>query len=130
MRSVVAHGVLAAGGLALAYSVWTDADVEERSPQQVDVTACEEIALTEVTFDAEERDVYIELRSEGEEKLAWIVSERKQAEGDPHRTEFVGGKPALEYIEKLAPLPAIRSLGELVDERLAELDLKEPKTKF
>ncbi len=125
MRSVLVHGVLAAGGLVLAWLVWVTPE-EERSPDEVELVDCapERVAGLELTI--EQREVKLEARGQGDERTYWITVTRTPEDGEPSTREFVGSAEKVEeYLAKVAPLRALRSLGELDEETAGEVELGE-----
>ena len=129
-RSVLVHGVLAAIGLVLAYLVWTD-ETAELSEEAVTLFACDADDLTRVEWRSADRDVDLELtREDGDALTAWITVVRRASEGAEESTRFVGSAEVSTYLEALAPLRAIRSLGVLSDEQLGELELAEPTARI
>ena len=137
MRSVLAHGVLAVGGLILAWLVWVTPE-EERSPDEVELVACDPEDVTSLVLDVDNREVKLERRGQGDERAYWVTVTRRpepregQAEApEPTVDEFVGGRKRVdEYLAKIAPLRALRSLGELDEETTEEVELGEEAGRF
>jgi len=130
VRSVIAHAVLAVGGLLMAWLVWTDQDTEERPADAVDIFDCSPDDLTAVSFQTKNRNARLEVRADGDEKLYWITVERTPDRGEPSTDQFVGGETVPDYIELIAPLRALRSLGDLDDDQLEDLELKDHPATF
>lgn len=127
-RSIAAHGILAAGGLVLAYLVWTDDDPQGAAEDSVTIFDCDPDAVQRVDLTIENKDVALELRSEGRSRVAWITVTRRPENREPETERFIGSKDAVdEWLKQFAPLRARRSLGELDDEQLNELGLSDPK---
>ena len=122
MRSLVLHGVLALGGLIMAWNVWTEEATEEVSPDAVELFECGE-SLEAIRLLGERRDTVLEAREEDGRPYYWIRIERRPDRADPVVKEFVGGEAVDELVLKLEPLRAERSLGVLDDEKLEELEL-------
>lgn len=125
-RSIAAHSILAVGGLVLAYLVWTD-DSPEVSADEVTITPCDADDVTRVALTTEDKDVTLELRGEGAERVAWLTVVRRPAEGEPTTERFVGSDAVAEWLATAAPLRARRSLGELSAEQLEGVGLDEPE---
>jgi len=125
-RGIAAHSILAVGGLVLAYLVWTD-DSPEVSPDEVTITPCDADDVTRVALTTEEKDVTLELRGEGDDRVAWLTVVRRPAEGEPTTERFVGSDAVTEWLAGAAPLRARRSLGELSAEQLGRVGLDEPE---
>lgn len=126
-RSIAAHAILAVGGLVLAYMVWTD-DAPEVSPDEVTVLECQPGSVERVELRTEEKDVTLELRPEGDARVAWFTVVRRPENGEPTTERFVGAREATnEWLEQIAPLRAKRSLGELTREQLEQVELANPE---
>jgi len=138
MRSVLAHAVLAVGGLVLAWLVWVTPE-EETTPGEVELVDCDPDDLRAVVLDVDRREVKLELRGEGDERAWWVTVTRRpevpegqeQPAAEPTVDEFVAGSVRLEeYLPKIAPLRALRSLGELDDETATEVKLGDEAGRF
>ncbi|HHH27158.1 MAG TPA: DUF4340 domain-containing protein, partial [Polyangiaceae bacterium] len=129
-KSVLAHAILAVGGLTLAYLVWTDerpsADVDE-----VQLVDCEPEDVTRVELRSEAKDVALEITRDGDEPSARATVTRHVDDADDEAARFVVSSDALsEWLEQVAPLRARRSLGELGQAQLEEVELSEPTGGF
>lgn len=124
MKSVVLHGVTALGGLLFAYSVWVADDMPERSGDTVTVFVCDPEDVTQVELRGGTDRVALS-RRDGERPLYWVSVTRAPEAGEQTAAEFVGGEGVATLLEALAPLEAIRSLGALEGESVAELGLEE-----
>ncbi|MCZ7682337.1 MAG: DUF4340 domain-containing protein [Sandaracinaceae bacterium] len=126
-RSIAAHAILAVGGLVLAYLAWTD-EAPEVSEDEVNVLECAPDALARVELRTEEKDVTLEMRSEGSGRVAWFTVVRRPENGEPVTESFVGASEATtEWLAQVAPLRARRSLGELSAEQLEQVELDDPE---
>jgi len=121
---VIVHAILAVGALILAYFAWTDTGVEA-PPDEVTMFECTPEQLTSVLMHEERRDVRIEVSHQGDAPSIWVTVTRRPEHGDPSHEQFVGSHDAVDYLSKLAPFRAARSLGELSHEQLGELELAE-----
>lgn len=130
-KGVIAHAILAAGGLVLAYTVWTD-DGEEMAEGEVAIFECrpERLVKAELASDSEHKTTVMEPEQAAGETTVWFTVEQQPEEGEATREHFVGTEQAVEFLEKLAPLVATRSLGALDEAQLEEIELKEPKTRL
>ena len=125
-KSVLAHLLLALGGLTLAYLVWTD-DEAAPAPGEVTIFACDPDELCRIELELGEREVTVELNRDGEQLLAWVTVTRTPEEGEATTQVFVGSEELETYLAQLAPLRATRSLGALSEEQLADVGLAEPE---
>lgn len=128
MKGVIFHAILAAGGLWFAYQTWTEEDAPVEADDLIEIFACDASKLTKVTVESEQKTAVLEPRREGSETLYWISVTRKSANAAPETDSFVGNDKAEEYVDAVAPLMAIRSLGQVSEKQLEEFELKEPKT--
>lgn len=123
MKSLIAHAVLAVGGLGLAYAVWTD-DGRGDTRAQVTVWDCDADHVTRVHLDGERYEVTLERRGEGED-ATWWVSHASHSQEDADANEFTAAERVSDYLEGLGPLRASREVGQLDDETLAEVGLQD-----
>lgn len=128
-RSVLAHGILAAGGLVLAYLVWTD-DSTPAPEGEVTIFECDAHAIGRVELTSDDKDVALELTRDDDALLAWISVTERPDEGEPRSKRFVGSEAVEDYLAQVAPLRARRSLGDLSDEDLTAVGLNEPEGRF
>lgn len=126
MKSVLAHLVLALGGLTLAYLVWTGEE-SAAAPGEVTIFECDPDALDRVALTLGEREVTMELSREDGERLTWLTVTRTPEEGEPSTTRFVGSDDVAEFLEQLAPLRATRALGTLDEQQREDVGLAEPE---
>ncbi|MBZ0118648.1 MAG: DUF4340 domain-containing protein, partial [Sandaracinaceae bacterium] len=127
--SVIVHAILAIGGLLLCYLVWTDTGPEV-SESEVTLFECDPDALSRAELHEERKDVLLEVRRQGGEQTIWVTVTRRPETGEPTTERFVGSSDAREYLSKIAPLRAVRSLGELSSAQLGELELAEPSSRL
>jgi hypothetical protein len=123
VKSVITHGVLAVGGLILAWIAWTEEVTEDVSPDAVELLDCSD-GIESIALLSERRDTTVEARGEDEDqRYYWITIERRSSNGESSTKEFVGGDAVDELVEKLSPFRAERSLGRVDEDLLPELDL-------
>ena len=130
MKSVLAHAVLAIGGLALAYMVWTEEEGPAQSEDLVTVWECDASQVKHVHLSAKNRHVDFAVQGRGDDRSYWITTRREPEEGEGREEAFVGGEAAGEYLEQIAPLKALRSLGTPTDAQLEELELDDPEAQI
>lgn len=130
MNSVIIHGGLALVGLVLAYLTWTAKDETERPAEEVTMIECWPDQLESVTLFSEEKTVKLSRTREGDTPMSWLEVTRKATkEGDPDKVSaFVGNHNSETYLEKIAPLRGLRSLGKVEGDVLAEVGLHEDDT--
>lgn len=124
MKSVLMHGLTAAAGLLLAYSVWVAEDTPERSGDAVTLFVCEPDDVTEIEL-RDATDGVLVSRRDGDPPLYWVEVTRAPEEGDATDAQFVGGEGIEALLEAVAPLEALRGLGAIEGDALAELELGE-----
>lgn len=123
-KSVLAHAILALGGLTLAYLVWTD-EGPSREVDEVELVDCDPEDVTRAELSTEDKDVTLELTRDGDELLvrATVVRHREGADDETQR--FVAANDGVnEWLAQIAPLTARRTLGDLDAEQLAEIGLE------
>lgn len=125
-RGIAAHSILALGGLVLAYLVWTD-ESPESSPDEVTIADCDADDIDRVELTTEDKDVLLELRAEGDARVAWLTVTRRPERGEETTERFVGSDAVTEWLAQVGPLRASRSLGDLSAEQLGEVGLDEPE---
>ncbi|MCS6800001.1 MAG: DUF4340 domain-containing protein [Myxococcota bacterium] len=130
MRGLWHHVALAALGVGAAWWVYRAGDAEERSDEEVVVLECESSALRAFELVTKQRRTRVEARGGqgGTERYFWVTVERTPEQGERTRESFVGSKNAEELAGRLAPLRAIRSLGEVQRNLLSELKLEGAET--
>lgn len=128
MKGVIFHSLLAIVGLGLAYQTWTKEDAPVQADDEIEIFTCEASQLAKVTVETDQKVAVLEPKREGSETLYWISVTRKGTEAAPEAEAFVGSDKAKEYVDALAPLMAMRSLGQVQDKQLEEFELKEAKT--
>lgn len=124
MKSVVLHGITALGGLLLAYSVWVAVDTPERSGDAVTLFVCDPDDVSEISLRDDEGHVVVS-RRESDPPLFWVDVSRHPEEGEATEAQFVGGEGIEALLAAVAPLDALRGLGAIEGETLAELALAE-----
>jgi hypothetical protein len=130
MKSVIVHGLLAVFGLGLAYQTWTRKPEEETAPGSVVAAACDEATLQKIYLLTPTHEVTVEPKREGSQSSFWITMVSKSPEPDKAKAEdkdkpakdkdaanppkrFLANATFAEYIKRVAPLRALRSLGTL-----------------
>ncbi len=126
MKSVIAHAVLALGGLWLAYSVWTEGDAPERAADAVTVWDCDAGDVKEVRLKKKTQETIIARRS----GYFWITVKKTPEKGKPDTKRFVGSKAVKDYLKTVAPFVAQRSLGKLKKKQLKEIELDKPQSQL
>lgn len=138
MKSVLLHGILSIVGLALAYGVWTGGDPAERPVEEVTVWDCPPTRLASIGYEDKDRRVTIRVAGR-DDRHYWVETERQSATGtseeasgsiEPSKKIFVGSKTLEEFVPKLLPLRATRSLGDVDANMKKEIELEEPKGSF
>ncbi|MCB9594718.1 MAG: DUF4340 domain-containing protein [Sandaracinaceae bacterium] len=120
-KSVLAHAILALGGLTLAYLVWTD-DGPSREVDEVELVDCEPDEVTRAELRSAEKDITLEITREDDEVVVHATVVRHREDADDETQRFVAATDGVnEWLEQIAPLTARRTLGELSDEQLTEL---------
>jgi hypothetical protein len=125
VKNLSVHIGLAVIGLVSAYVVWTSEAPSEADGDGVVVVDCTPEQLTRVTFTAERRNAVLEPRGEGDTRAFWITVERTPEEGEATEVEFVTNEGIDEYLASIAPLKAVRSLGDVDPDIFEELELDE-----
>lgn len=124
MKSVIVHGVLATVGLILAWWVWSGGETKRHADVEVDIITCTAARLEKVEFVTPEKTITLDV-SKGEGPRAWF--RHTTTEAKPTVQRFAAGSKVDGLLERLAPLKAIRALGEVAADKLATLELAEPK---
>lgn len=132
MKGLIAHAILAVGGLGLAYSVWTGGQGPKRAQDQVTVWDCDAGNVSKVHLLDEHNEVTLQEHGKGEDAYWEITQIYKPAKGQgaPKTYHFTASAQVHTYLKKLAPLLASRDLGELDKKTLKEVGLRKPKTKL
>ncbi|MFW6050868.1 MAG: DUF4340 domain-containing protein [Myxococcota bacterium] len=125
MKGLLLHAVLALGGLLLAYLVWTEDDPAGRAREEVTVWGCDADQVTAVRLESERARVELERRGKGDDAHWWVVHESRPENREPVTKRFAGGEKVDDYLSLIAPLRAVRELGELEGDVLAEVGLAE-----
>ncbi len=137
-RKVITYAVALAVLLLASYLTWTHEAAEEREGEAVVLEATVE-QVSGIQFRSEDIDLDLELRQDPAGRYASVttVRRRKQKpaapdEGptpleeptEPERYTFTGGRVADQLVEFAAPMMALRSLGVVEAERLADFGLE------
>jgi len=125
VKNLSVHIGLAVIGLAWAYVVWTSDDPSDIDGDGVVVVECAKENLRSLTFTSDRRSAVLEPRGEGETSSWWITVERTPEQGEATTVEFVTNEGIDEYLDTVAPLRAVRSLGEVSEDIYEELELDE-----
>ena len=131
MKSMIAHGVLAALGLLLAWQVWTGGETPEGSEDMVELLECS--AVDSIEYKGRRRLLTLERKRDDGDTFHWLtvadVPENQVTEssdGDEPRHYLVAeGEETEAWLDRYAPFKALRSLGEVEDELLEELELSD-----
>lgn len=138
MKSVIVHGVLAAVGLTLAWFVWSGGEAERRSDTEVDIVSCAVGRLQHVVYTSDKKTVRVDV-AKGEGPRAWFshttpaapqdksIADKSTAAAKSTVQRFAAGTKVDGLLKRLAPLKAIRALGEVPADKLAVLELDKPK---
>ncbi|HEX2678988.1 MAG TPA: DUF4340 domain-containing protein [Polyangiales bacterium] len=153
MKGVIAHATLALIGLVLAYQTWTRKP-EDDVPAASDVTIaqCSADAISAIRLETPTHFVDVEPRRQKNDTAYWITSRRKAtkdmgpAPGDGVKDEamaaqskvgdptvpkrFLANAAFLDYLKRMTPLRAARSLGELPKGKLADFGLDKIGTRI
>ncbi len=133
MKALALHGTLAIVGLALAYFAWTSDDVAD-GPVGESVVTCDQVER--VTLTTARKETVVTVGDERTIVTVRILDEREtEAEANeavpPQEDQtFSANKDTAEYLEKFAPLRALRTLGSLDDATLAEIGLDDPSDRL
>jgi hypothetical protein len=125
MNSVLLQGLLACFGLTIAYLVWTDDTTPRETTSGITIAVCTPDRIGEINFESDRVSIKIERRDDDDDSFWWVTSTRTPESGDPTVTAFVGGQRVDDYLERIAPFVAKRSLGEQDAEQLATFELDE-----
>ncbi|MGF1468966.1 MAG: hypothetical protein ACFCGT_22805 [Sandaracinaceae bacterium] len=122
MRSVLIHAILALGGLTWAYLVWTEEE-GAADEEEVVVLECTPARFERAELTSEDKRTLLQPEGTGDERVLWVTAVRNPGQDNEVTEVFVGSEEGLAYLEQLAPLRAHRSLGELSEEQLEEVEL-------
>jgi hypothetical protein len=127
MRSVLVHGVLALLGLAAAFWVWNEGDRTARAAESVTLFACSDGELASVQLKTEKKAVSVAFDRKNGTIGGWItVSIPNEATPTaPSVDRFAASDKVQRVVERIAPLVAERSLGDVNAEKLKALGLTE-----
>lgn len=145
MKSVIIHALLAVFGLGFAYQTWTRKPEEATAPGSVTIGECSPEALQKIVLNTPTLELTVEPKREGKETRYWISSlartpkepEKKDAdkpdaavaaadaeqEKDKPKKEpekprrFLANAAFNEYLKRLTPLRAQRSLGTIAKDK-------------
>lgn len=126
MRSLIIHGALALSGLIGAYNVWTSKHELEADLGDVTVMECRASALNYVKLEEKDHEVTVEMKKIDGRKVAWVTDKKTPEKGKKTTKSFAGNEALEDYFDKLAPLRALRSLGNVSKDALAGFELKKP----
>lgn len=133
MKGVLVHGLLAVIGLTLAYGVWTGGDPAERPVEEVTVWDCPPTRLTSIRYEDKDRRVLVRTAEDEGDRYFWVETERLGTKAPGEGSEaaqkkiFVGSKALEEFVPKLLPFRAARSLGEIDGAMKKDIELDDPK---
>ncbi len=139
VRSLVIHFTLLVVATAFAVYVWTrDKTSEARATADVTVWSGRAADVQRIKFENKTRKVLIESKKDAAGRWFEGTSERETAAptspdggtAEPAQkttVRIVSVKAAEKIAEGLAPLRAVRSIGKVADDKLADFGLKEPQ---
>lgn len=129
MRSVMVHGLLAVLGLASAFWVWNAGDKTVRAAESVTLFACDDGELASLELKTEKKDVAIAFASNAGTIGGWITvsTPNESTPTAPTVDRFAASDKVKRVVERVAPLVAERSLGDVTDDKLKDLGLAETK---
>jgi hypothetical protein len=156
MRSLITHALVFAFSVGVSLAIWSKGDKTEDSPEAVtvEVWAGTPDAVERVRFEAVDRTVTLEAKKDalGRYYVTTVdKTEAKPAKAPAHghghdhaepepdaaepeagpakrtTTTFVGVKAADEFVQKLAPLSALRRVGTVEAGRAAEFGFDKPE---
>ena len=134
MKAVIIHGLLAVFGLGMAYQTWTRKPEENPAPGSVVAASCEEAAFQKIYLETPTHQITVEPKQDWGAKTYWITLVNKALEPPKPKTEgdkapppaaassrqFLANATFAEYMKRIAPLRALRSLGTLAKKRDAD----------
>ena len=94
--------------------------VQDELPTDLDEPSVDEPAVDEPTVD--------EPTPEGEEAVASEEPPEEEFDIEIETSQFKGGDAVTKLLESLAPLQAVRALGEVPQDKLADLELETPES--
>ncbi|MBX3271129.1 MAG: DUF4340 domain-containing protein [Sandaracinaceae bacterium] len=122
-KSVLAHAILALGGLTLAYVVWTD-DAPARERDEVVIVECAPDAVSRAVLRTADKDTTLEITRDGREATTRGTVVRRREGAEDETQQFVASSDGVtEWLAQIAPLTVRRTLGTLDAAQLAELGL-------
>jgi hypothetical protein len=154
MRSLITHALVFAFSVGVSLAIWSKGDKTEDSPEAVtvEVWGGTPDAVERVRFEATDRTVTLEAKKDALGR--YYVTTVDKAEAKPPKpaahghghddpepdapepsagpakrttTTFVGVKAADEFVQKLAPLSALRRIGTVEAGRAAEFGFDKPE---
>jgi hypothetical protein len=146
MKAVVIHALLAVLGLGFAYETWTRKPEETSAPGLVTVAECSADTFQKLSLDTPTLELSVEPVKERGETAYWITQRNKPQEdkakadaGEPTveakkppepPRRFLGNAAFVEYLKRLTPLRARRSLGKLDADKDVEFGFDKITTHF
>lgn len=157
MRSLITHALVFAFSVGVSLAIWSKGDKTEDSPEAASVPVWDGTpdAVERVRFEAPDRTVTLDAKKDavGRYYVATVDKAEKKtskpshdhaghdhADGDEPEPEpvsngpvtrvtttFVGVKAADEFVQKLAPLSALRRIGPVDGGRAAEFGFDKPE---
>ena len=147
MRSLITHALVFAFSVGVALAIWSKGDKTEDSPDAatVEVWGGTPDAVERIRFEATDRTVTMDAKKDALGRYYVTTVDRVEAkpprppghdadagapppEASPKRTTttFIGVKAADEFVQKLAPLFALRRIGPLEGGRAEEFGFDKP----
>lgn len=138
MKGVIINSVLAVVGLVMAYSTWQKGEQKEKPAGEVTIFDCDKDKLQSITLEQKNKTIKLEMRNEDGKALQWFKIDTQKApanQKDPKAAQpaketeqFAGNDAAKEFAASMAPMTALRSLGNVEKNMLKELELEKPET--
>jgi hypothetical protein len=151
MRSLITHALVFAFSVGVSLAIWARGETTEDSPEAVtvEVWGGTPDVVERVRFEAADRTVTLETKKDALGRYYVTKVEKTEAppkpsghgraHGEPDAPEaaagggkrttttFVGVKAADEFVQKLAPLSALRRIGPIEPGRAAEFGFDKPE---
>lgn len=151
MRGLITHALVFAFSVGVSLAIWSKGDKTEDSPEaiMVEVWGGTPDVVERVRFEAADRTVTLESRKDSlgryyvttvdKTEAAPKASGHGRSHGEPDAAEatagagkrttttFIGVKAADEFVQKLAPLSALRRIGAVEAGRAAEFGFDKPE---
>lgn len=145
MKGLVSHALVFAFASGIALAVWSREEKTDSGSvaERVEVWGGNADAVERVRFESPERTVNLDAKKDGAGRYYVGVVDRTESRpapsSSPHApappaptekrvtTRFIGAKAADEFVQKLAPLTAVRKLGAVAANRAEEFGFDKPE---